>query len=503
MSEPRIQVYNTLSRRLEAFEPAKAGQVRMYVCGMTVYDYCHIGHARAMMAFDLVYRHLVHRGYEVTYVRNHTDVDDKIIARAQELGQDPLDLSAEFIVALDEDLDAIGIARPTFEPKVSENIDGIVSLVAVLIERGHAYAAGGDVFFAVDSFRGYGKLSGKKLEDLVSGGRVEVNPHKRNPADFALWKGAKEGEICWPSPWGPGRPGWHIECSVMAMKHLGPTIDLHGGGIDLVFPHHENEIAQSEGATGEAPFSKVWMHNGHLTLVDDETGEPVKMSKSLGNIVRIRDLVTVAPAEALRLIYSECHYRSPLPYSNTRLMEAVGSLNRLYEAKELVEDQVARGSETPAAQLREEVGRDAIQLWELATTFEARFDAAMDQDFNSGKAIGLLFELVRAINRAGNHKRVRKVGTQLFLPCQRAFALTAEVLGIGGMAPGAFFDELKVKRLAVEGLSVGWVDERIAARLAARQAKDWAAADAIRDELDGAGIVVMDRPSGVEWRVRV
>ena len=354
----------------------------------------------------------------------------------------------------------------------------------------------------METFDGYGKLSGRKLEDLVAGERVEVNPHKRNPADFALWKGAKEGEVSWPSPWGPGRPGWHIECSVMSMHHLGPSFDIHGGGIDLVFPHHENEIAQSEAGTGQAPFATIWMHNGHLTLVDDD-GKAIKMSKSIGNVVRIRDILQDVPSEALRLVYLESHYRSPLPFSNTRMGEAISGLNRLYEAKELVETLQAQGTDYPAEKLAQEVGKPAIQVAELASTFEARFNAAMDHDFNSGQAIGHLMELVRAINRAGNQKRVRKLGGALLAPAQAAFSLADTVLGIGGMAPSDFFAELREKRLRVEGLDPTWVEERLQARLDARNARDWAAADAIREELDNAGILVMDKAHGVEWRVRV
>jgi len=502
MSLPPIHVYNTLTRSVDLLETAEPGHVRMYVCGMTVYDFCHIGHARAMMAFDVVYRHLVHRGYRVSYVRNHTDVDDKILARAAELGVAPLDLSAQYIEALEQDLDALGLARPDHEPKVSDHVDGIVSLIGDLVDRGHAYAGSGDVFFAVGTFDGYGKLSGRKLEDLRAGERVQVNPDKRDPADFVLWKGAKDGEIAWPSPWGPGRPGWHIECSVMSMHHLGPTFDVHGGGIDLVFPHHENEIAQSEAGTGAAPFSRIWMHNGHLTLVDDD-GADIKMSKSLGNVVRIRDVLAQVPAEVLRLVYLESHYRSPLPYSNGRMAEAMASLARLYEAKELVETLAVSEIDYPPEKLAQEVGKPALQLMALIGSFEGRFNAAMDHDFNSGQAIGTLFELVRAINRAGNHKRVKKLGGALMAPAELCFAMAGDVLGIGGSDPAAFFEELRDKRLQLAGLDSAWVQERLDARLAARASKDWAAADQIRDELDGAGVVVMDRAEGVTWRVRV
>ncbi|HJN73791.1 MAG TPA: cysteine--tRNA ligase, partial [Myxococcota bacterium] len=319
-----MQVYNSLGRTLQTFEPAEPGRVRMYVCGMTVYDLCHIGHARAMISFDMVFRYLKWKGFEVTYVRNHTDVDDKIIERAAERGEDPLELSARYIRLLDEDLCALGLHEPTEQPKVSDNIDAIIALAEQLIARGHAYHSGGDVYFAVETFADYGKLSNMKLEDLEAGKRVAVGDRKRNPADFALWKAARDGEIAWDSPWGQGRPGWHIECSVMSMKHLGERFDIHGGGIDLIFPHHENEIAQSECGTGHAPFATYWLHNGHLNIEVSAGGDCEKMSKSLGNVINIRDILEEVPAEALKLLYLGSHYRSPLPYSAARLAEAMG-----------------------------------------------------------------------------------------------------------------------------------------------------------------------------------
>jgi cysteinyl-tRNA synthetase len=491
-----IRLYNTLSRSTEALQPREAGKVGLYVCGMTVYDYCHIGHARAMLSFDFVARHLRHRGFDVTLVRNHTDVDDKIIVRAKEQGVDPLVLSATFIHALEEDLGALGLLPPTHTPKVSDHIPDILDLIGRLVDRGHAYQAdNGDVYFAVDSFPAYGNLSGKKLEDLRAGERVAVESAKRHPGDFALWKAASgdPAEPGWDSPWGRGRPGWHIECSAMSRHYLGDTFDIHGGGIDLVFPHHENEIAQSECGTGHGPYARYWMHNGHLTL-DKE-----KMSKSLGNIVRIRDILREVPAEALRLLYAGTHYRSPLPYSNEGLVATLASLDRLYTAKETVLEVVGRGSTTPVAQL----GDTAKEVHALATGFRARFDAAMDDDFNTAGAVGHLFDLVRAINRFGNDKKARTKGTLALAPALDAFALVGEVLGVGAMDPGAFFDEVKTKRLAATGRSLEQVEARIAARAAARAAKDWAAADALRAALDADGILVMDGVDGSTWRMRV
>ena len=495
-----MQVYNSLGRQLQDFVPAEPGKVRMYVCGMTVYDLCHIGHARAMISFDMVFRYLKWKGYEVTYVRNYTDVDDKIIQRAAERGEDPLELSARYIDYLDEDLAALGLHEPTDQPKVSDNIGGIIELNQQLIERGHAYESGGDVYFSVESFGDYGKLSNKKLDDLIEGKRVAVGDKKRSPADFALWKAAKEGEVAWDSPWGRGRPGWHIECSVMAMKHLGERFDIHGGGIDLIFPHHENEIAQSECGTGHAPFATYWMHNGHLKIELGEGGECEKMSKSLGNVINIRDILVEVPAEALKLLYLGSHYRSPLPYSSDRLAEAIAGLDRIYLAKEAAQELAAKAPKATLEQLAKEGHGDLVAL---VTGFRDRFEAAMDQDFNTAKAIGDLFELARALNRAANEKALKKRGAALFAEALKAFEVTGEVLGVGAMEPRAFFDEFKLKRLGAIGLDVAWVEERLEARTAARAEKDWARSDAIRDELLERGVIVMDGPGGtVDWRMR-
>jgi len=497
MSASTLRLTNTLSRSVEPFEPAVPGKVSMYVCGMTVYDYCHIGHARAMISFDLVYRWLTERGYEVTYIRNHTDVDDKIIARAAELGEHPLALSARFIEYLDEDLAALGLRVPTAQPKVSDSIEGIVSMVARLIERGHAYAVDGDVYFAVESFEGYGKLSGKKIDDQRAGERVGVDGRKKHPGDFALWKSAKADEISWPSPWGDGRPGWHIECSVMATEALGETFDIHGGGIDLVFPHHENEIAQSECATGNAPFAKYWMHNGHVTM-----GE-TKMSKSLGNFIRIRDILREVPAEALRLLYAESHYRSPLPFSSDRLMECVVALDRLYHAKEVLEAMASRDPAASAAELVRDLGEPAEELHAKSAGFTAAVRGSMDDDFNTAAAVGHLFDLVRAINRFGNNKKWLKRSAALAGPALEAFALAARVLGVGALSADEWFHQVRERRLAALGKTEADIQSRIDARIAARAAKDWAAADTIRVELDSLGVVLMDGPQGTSWRMKV
>ena len=497
MSASPLRLTNTLSRTVETFEPAVPGKVSMYVCGMTVYDYCHIGHARAMITFDLVYRWLTERGYDVTYVRNHTDVDDKIIARAAELGEHPLALSARFIEYLDEDLAALGLRVPTAQPKVSDSIEGIIAMTATLIERGHAYDVDGDVYFAVESFEGYGKLSGKRLDDQRAGERVDVDSRKRHPGDFALWKSAKPGEVAWASPWGDGRPGWHIECSVMATAALGDTFDIHGGGIDLVFPHHENEIAQSECATGHAPFAKYWMHNGHVTM-----GE-TKMSKSLGNFIRIRDILREVPAEALRLLYAESHYRSPLPFSSDRLMECVVALDRLYHAKEVLEGMATQQPGASAEALVVELGEPAAELHAKATGFAAAVRGSMDDDFNTAASVGHLFELVRAVNRFGNNKKWLTRSAALAGPALEAFALAGRVFGVGALPAEEWFHQVRERRLAALGKTESDIQARIDARIDARTAKDWAAADDIRAELDALGVVLMDGAQGTSWRMKV
>jgi len=492
-----IQLYNSFTNRLEPLETREAGKVGIYVCGMTVYDYCHIGHARAMLTFDLVVRHLRHRGLDVTYVRNHTDVDDKIIARANEQGRDPLELAQFFIDALDQDLVALGTVKPDHEPRVSEHIENIVAMNTALIDRGHAYESNGSVYFSVESFEPYGKLSGKRLKDLIAGERVAIDPEKHSPADFALWKAAKPGECFWDSPWGKGRPGWHIECSVMSHHHLGTDFDIHGGGIDLIFPHHENEIAQSECATGEK-FARYWMHNGHLTFGTE------KMSKSLGNIVRIRDIVEQVPAEALRLLYFEAHYRSPLPYSTEKLATCVAGLNRLYQAKEAALDIIARDqSGTSGEQLAKDLGGDCSDYWAEAVSFEDRFNASMDQDFNSAKVVGSLYELVRCVNRLASQKAVKKRGGLLLKPAVEAFELSGRVLGIGGAQPSEFFDALKAQRMAAQGTEISEVEALIDARGKARADKNWEEADRIRDALAALQVEVMDRPEGSTWRARI
>ena len=453
-----LKIHNTLTRAKQDFVPLEAGRVRMYVCGMTVYDYCHLGHARVMVAFDAVVRWLRASGFEVTYVRNITDIDDKIIERALK-NNEPVDrLTERFIKAMDEDAAALGVLKPDFEPRATQHVGGMLTMIAKLIERGEAYAIpGGDVYFSVRDFPGYGKLSGKSLEDLRAGERVDIVTSKRDPLDFVLWKAAKPGEPAWDSPWGKGRPGWHIECSVMSEHHLGEQFDIHGGGQDLQFPHHENEIAQSEGAHGHT-FVNYWMHNGFVR-VDDE-----KMSKSLGNFFTVREVLAKYDAEVVRFFIVRAHYRSPLNYSDQHLDDARSALSRLYTA--------LKG--TPPA---------AVDI-DWSEPHAARFKQAMDDDFNTAEAVAVLFELATEINR--NHSAAQA----------GLLKALAAVLGLLERDPTAFLQAAPV----AQALSVERIDELIGERAAARKARNFAEADRIRKALLDTGVTLEDTPQGTIWR---
>jgi len=492
MPEP-FRIYNTLSGKVEDFEPAEAGRVKLYFCGMTVYDHCHVGHARAMVTSDMVARYLRHRGWDVEFVRNYTDVDDKIIDRANQQGEDWLKFAERYIASTQEDFEALGLSKPDHEPRVTESIDEILELIGKLVERGHAYESEGSVWFDVKTFSEYGKLSHQKVEDLRN--PDEPVPGKRSPVDFALWKAAKPDEPSWDSPWGPGRPGWHIECSAMAYKHFGSEVDIHGGGLDLVFPHHENEIAQSECALDHAPYARYWMHNGLLTM---EGGR--KMGKSLGNVFNIKEALKLFPAEALRIYYLQVHYRSPLPWNVEALPDALALLARLYEAKEAASQM---GGTEKVEQVAQGLGKDAQRVVELARSFEERLHAAMDDDFNTAKAIGYAFELARAVNRMANHKKAKKRGGPIAQLALEAFDLLSDSLGLLRLDGDAFIEEVKDKRLPSLGLTRDDVEAKLQARSDARANKQWDEADAIRAELEEAGIQVMDRPDRVDWRIRL
>ncbi len=463
-----LEIYNSLSRTKETFRPIDPERVRMYVCGMTVYDYCHIGHARVLVVFDMVVRYLRTLGYRVTYVRNITDIDDKIIARARENGETIQSLTARFIAAMHEDAAALGVLPPDEEPRATASMADIIDMIERLVEKGYAYRAdNGDVYYRVSRFPGYGKLSGKHLEDLRAGERVEVDTAKEDPLDFVLWKAAKPGEPSWESPWGPGRPGWHIECSAMSTRCLGDHFDIHGGGMDLMFPHHENEIAQSEAATGHK-FVNIWMHNGFVQI-DEE-----KMSKSLGNFFTVREVLARYQPEVVRYFILASHYRSPLNYSDANLEQARAALDRLYNAlRGLLVDEAAGLS-----------GYEA---------YEARFRAAMDDDFNTPEALAVLFDLAHHINRAraeGAAQRAAALGGML----RRLGA----VLGLLSRDPEDYFKGAA----GAEDLSDEEVDALITRRNEARRERNWAEADRIRDQLEERGIVLEDGPGGTTWRRR-
>ncbi len=453
-----LKIYNTLAREKQDFKPINPGEVRMYVCGMTVYDLCHLGHARVMVVFDMVARWLRASGYQLTYVRNITDIDDKIIQRAAQNGE-PIDaLTNRFIAAMDEDAAALGIVKPDLEPRATHHIHDMLDLIGTLEKKALAYRAdNGDVYYAVRGFDGYGKLSGKSLDDLRAGERVEVDTHKRDPMDFVLWKAAKPGEPAWDSPWGPGRPGWHIECSAMSEHHLGQHFDIHGGGQDLQFPHHENEIAQSEGAHG-CTMVNYWMHNGFVR-VDDE-----KMSKSLGNFFTIREVLKQYDAEVLRFFILRAHYRSPLNYSDQHLDDAKQALTRLYTA--------LRGLDVPSAAI------------DWNTPHAVRFRASMDDDFNTPEAVAVLFDLANDANRT----RDLQAAAQL--------KALAGILGLLQRAPEDFLQG----DTAADGLNAGRIETLIAERTAAKKAKNFAEADRIRKELQDNGVVLEDTPQGTIWR---
>jgi cysteinyl-tRNA synthetase len=490
MARP-FRLYNTLIRSVQDFKPLEAGKISLYVCGMTVYDDCHLGHARAMVVFDAFVRAQESRGWDVNFVRNFTDVDDKIIVRAAERGVEPIDLAQGFIDNFHRDMKDLGLSTPTAQPRVSESIDQIIALIGSLVDKGHAYASAGSVWFSVDSCAEYGKLSGQKVEHLQASS--DPDSGKNSPLDFALWKAVKPGEPSWDSPWGPGRPGWHIECSAMARGNIGDSIDIHGGGLDLVFPHHENEVAQSECGTGH-PFASIWMHNGMLVM---DSG--AKMGKSEGNAFQIHDLLKLYPAEAIRLFYLDTHYRSPLPWTGT-LNDSLCKLARLYEAREVAQQM---GGEEDPDTVAEALGADALTVLHLARGFKAGVESAIAEDFKTATAIGLVFEMARAINRMSNHKKAKKRGGTIAAEALEAFAELDRVLGLMQMTTEQFQDEVKAKRLPAMGLTTDDVDLLLAKRSEARTNKDWAAADSIRDELDDKGIVVMDAVHGSAWRVRI
>jgi len=502
-----IRVYNTLTRRKEELVPLRPGEIRMYVCGVTVYDLSHIGHGRSALAFDVIRRYLRYRGYEVRFIRNFTDVDDKIIKRAQEEGVPLRELAERYIEEYRKDMVALGVLPADVEPKATDHIPQMIKLIERLVAKEVAYPLDGDVYFEVKRFPRYGRLSGKNLEELQAGARVEVDERKRDPLDFALWKASKEGEPAWPSPWGPGRPGWHIECSAMCKAILGERFDIHGGGVDLVFPHHENEIAQSEAATGR-PFVRYWIHNGFVNWGAE------KMSKSLGNVLTLKEILRQHDdSDALRLYLLDTHYRNPLDFSTERVAEAARALERLRALKVEADHIASKGTPAP--------GPDGGLLDEVAAQ-RARFEAAMDDDFNTPQALGVLFDLARLLHTARNQVAHGTAGAGSFLLGVSQLLMLGRVLGLlekdsprsysGFLSTGTegpsgdrrgvyLFYTTQVSEAPV----LWWAEmqKKIEAlmrqREDARKRRDWAVADRLREELKNLVVTIEDTPSETRW----
>ncbi len=486
-----IRIYNTLSGKREALKTLESGHVGLYVCGITSYDYCHIGHARSALAFDMIVRYLRYRDYKVTYVRNFTDIDDKIIARAQEQNCSSDELANRFIDEFYLDMDKLGIDRPDIEPRATDHIPEMIQIITELIDKGMAYKAGNDVYYVVDSFPDYGKLSRRNIEDMRAGARIAVNEQKHNPMDFVLWKGSKPGEPTWESPWGPGRPGWHIECSAMSRKYLGTTFDIHGGGKDLIFPHHENEIAQSEGANGK-PFVTTWIHHGFVTIRDE------KMSKSLGNFLTIRDILSHYHPEILRFFIFSTQYRNPLDFSESAMQNATLGLEKLYEcvaAIDALDPDIGNG-QTKA--ILTDVDKQKIGA------LEERFQDAMNNDFNTAQAQGIFFDTVKTINRNLSNLSSSPAQSDIVYLKDAASTLKrlADIMGLLRQDAITFLAERKQQLLDKVSIDETMINMMISEREQCRIEKNWSRSDEIRDELLAKNIELKDGPSGTEWSVK-
>jgi cysteinyl-tRNA synthetase len=492
-----MQLYNTLTRRKEPLEPQTPGRIGLYACGVTAYDDCHLGHARSSVFFEVLVRWLRRRGFHVTWVRNYTDIDDKILTRAKQEGAAWDEIAARYIASFQEDMAALGIPPAQIEPKATEHIPEMLEIIRRLEEKGFAYQGepDGDVYFRVRRFPSYGKLSGQSLEDLEAGARIEVAEAKEDPLDFVLWKASKPGEPAWPSPWGPGRPGWHIECSAMSMKYLGETLDIHGGGLDLMFPHHENELAQSEAVTG-VPFARWWVHHGLLTINQE------KMSKSLGNFFTIKEVLQKFPAEVVRLFLINNHYRSPLDFSDAALAEAETALVRLYMPLAKIED-LLRSHSAPGGPPPEDFSPAALTPDEMARlkTLAARFDEALEDDVNTAQALGYLFDAVRLANRLLENPSAEPHYLALLVHLHQQFLDLGHVLNLLQADPGDMLTTLRQKPAELP-ISAEEIEALIAQRTEARQNKDWARADKIRNDLLEMGILLEDTPQGTIWKVK-
>lgn len=483
-----MKIYNTLKGEKEDFVPLKQGKVSMYVCGVTVYDNCHIGHARSSIVFDVIQRYLRYKNFDVKFVRNFTDIDDKIINRANKDGIPWNEVAKKYIEEFYIDMDKLGVARPDVEPKATEHMDEIINIVKGLVDKGYAYEKNGSVYFRVGKFNEYGKLSKRDLEGMMAGARVDVNEQKKDPLDFALWKASKEGEPGWKSPWGLGRPGWHIECSAMSIKHLGESFDIHGGGADLIFPHHENEIAQSEAFTGK-PFVKYWLHNGFI-MINKE-----KMSKSLGNFFTIKEILEVYDPETVRFFLLSTHYRSPIEFSDEQLKEAEISIDRYYTT-------LARMNDFVSSTLSGSKASKIVKEFEtLVSAFNEKFESAMDDDFNTALALGNIFELIRETNRFLDTKPSDKQSIDLISKTKELLLKAGSVLNIFKKTPHEWRASLlKTKKIE---LSEQDVLKKIDERNEARKNKDWTASDAIRKELEQKGIILEDKKDLTDWKIKI
>lgn len=486
-----IKVHNTLSGKKEALQPIEPGHIKLYVCGITSYDYCHIGHARSALAFDMIVRYMRYRNLKVTYIRNFTDIDDKIINRANEQGTSSEKLAQRFIDEFYTDMDKLGVDRPSMEPKATDHIEEMVDLISDLIEKGMAYQSGNDVYFSVEKFDDYGKLSRRNLDDLRAGARISINDAKKNPMDFVLWKGSKPGEPKWESPWGEGRPGWHIECSAMSRKYLGETFDIHGGGKDLVFPHHENELAQSEGANGQK-FVNTWIHHGFVTIKD------VKMSKSLGNFLTIRDILKHYHPEVLRFFIYSTQYRNPLDFSESAMKDATVGLDRLYECVANIESLNTSSADPDVISIITQKDSDKLN------SLEQRFQDAMDNDFNTAQAQGILFDTAKILNKVKKQlpSPPSKSDVDTLVSTISLMKALASIMGILTENASTYLANKKEALLADLTINEDQINSYIAERISAKQNKDWARCDEIRDLLIEQKIELKDGADGTTWTVK-
>jgi cysteinyl-tRNA synthetase len=490
-----IRLYNTLTKKKEMFNPITAGKIGIYVCGITAYDVCHVGHARSAVVFDVITRYFRYRGYDVTYVKNFTDVDDKIIVKAKGEGKSISEIAERYIREHDEDMGALRIEKPSATPRATEHIDGMINLIRILLEKGLAYEVDGDVYYAVEKFAGYGKLSGRSLEDMMAGARVDVSEKKKNPLDFALWKASKEGEPWWESPWGKGRPGWHIECSVMSQQFLGKTFDIHGGGEDLIFPHHENEIAQSEGATGE-PLANYWLYNGFVKVSSE------KMSKSLGNFFTVKDILKNYHPDVVRHFMLQSHYKSPVDFSDESLAEARIGMNRFYATLRAVQ-QLLRICGDFSAITVEKLPEKERALCDRLISLREKFTDAMDDDFSTPRAIGYIFDAVRLVNGYMTDERFSASAQTCFV-LDRANRIIIELGGVLGLFrdnPDEYFLLDRDREARRRGLDINDINRLIEERRAARQAKDWKRADEIRSILTEKKVILQDTPAATSWKI--